>query len=172
MCEVTIYDNTNLYDDFEAIREQVFEEQADVQDWLLPTDVPDYMVDMEIQFRDEMNWQDCKSCLRRMFKHGYYLLKGTCGRWDGDYEGGKFIDTMDELLSCISHLDGFSIVDKDGHLMIDGYHHDGRDHYELKKLTKKGFEYANNHYFANNRTLHEKIWTCNFFSTLPHLAII
>ena len=172
MCEITIYDNTNLYDDFEEIREQVFEEQADVQDWLLPTDVPDYIVDMEIQFRDEMNWQECKSCLERMFKDGYYLLKGTCGRWDGNYEGGKFIDTVDELLSCIDHLDSITIVDKDGHLMIDGSHHDGNDHYELKKLTKKGYELANNNYFANNRTLHEKIWRCNFFSTLPRLATI
>ena len=110
--------------------------------------------------------------LKRMFKDGHYLLTGYCGRWDGRYDGGKFIDSYEQLMRCIEHLDGLTIIDKNGHLFIDGYHHDGNDHYELKKLTRKGYELANRNYFENSRKLHNTIMSNNFFSCLPRLASI
>lgn len=169
MCkEIILYDNTNLYDLRDEIRLEIFEEQ----DWYLPNDVPDSMIDDEINYIDEIEWTNFKYCLSRLFKDGYYLLTGYCGRWNGRQDGGKFIRSTNEFLSCISHLDGLTITAKDGHLMIDGYHHEGSDHYELKKLTKKGYEYANNNYFANERTLHNTIFNNNFYSCLPRLATI
>ena len=60
--------------------------------------------------------------------------------------------------------------DKDGHFYIRGYHHDGSDFYEMKKLTKKGYELANNNYFAHDRELHTTIMKFNLFSTLPRIA--
>lgn len=173
MCkEIILYDNTNLYDRRDEIRTELFEEYAEEQDWIMKTDVPDSMIEGEINYRDEMEWSDFKYCLERLFKDGYCLLTGYCGRWNGRCDGGKSLCSTSEFLSCISHLDGITITDKNGHLMIDGYHHDGHDHYELKKLTQKGYEYANNNYFANERHLHNTIFNNNFFSCLPRLATI
>lgn len=173
MCkEYVLYDNTNLYDDRDEIRTELFQEYAEEQDWITESNVPDKMIDDEIQLRDEICWSDLKYSLERMFKNGHYLLTGTCGRWNGNYDGGKFIETVSDLLTCIQHLDYITFTDRDGHLLIDGYHHDGRDHYELKKLTNKGYELASNNYFANDRQLHNTIMNNNFYSCLPRLATI
>ena len=42
--------------------------------------------------------------------------------------------------------------------------------YELKRLTRQGYEYADRNYFAHDRKLHSTIMNCNFFSALPRLA--
>lgn len=173
MCKETVlYDNTNLYSQRDELREELFEQYAEEQDWHLPSDVPDRMIEEEIQYRDEMNWNDVKYSLERLLKDGHYLLTGYCGRWNGRQDGGKFINSYSDLMRCIEHLDGLTITDKNGHLYFDGYHHDGHDHYELKKLTKKGYEYADNNYFTNSRELHNTIFNNNFYSCLPRLASI
>ena len=85
-------------------------------------------------------------------------------------DGGKFITSLSELLSVMRHLEDFRIIDRNGHFIIEGSHHDGSDRYELKKLTRKGYELANNNYFANTRKLHTTIMKSNLFSALPHFA--
>lgn len=170
--EHIIYDNTDLYGQRDEIRLELFDEWASDQDWITPIDVPDSMIDDEIEFRDKNEWENAQYRLDKLISSGHFLLTGYCGRWNGRCDGGKFINDVDELLTCLQHLDGITISDVDGHLMIDGYHHDGHDHYELKKLTKKGYEYANNNYFANSRELHNKIFNCNLFSCLPRLTNI
>ncbi|MEG1726032.1 MAG: hypothetical protein RR313_11625 [Anaerovoracaceae bacterium] len=173
MCkEIILYDNTNLYDMRDEVRLELFEKQAEEQDWYLPFDVPDSMIDDEIHYRNSIEWDDIKYRLQDMLSNGHYLLIGYCGRWNGRCDGGKFIESFAELMNCICHLDCLTITDKDGHLYIDGYHHDGADHYELKKLTKKGYEFAGKNYFANDRKLHSTIFNNNFYSTLPRLAAI
>lgn len=77
---------------------------------------------------------------------------------------------MNDLLSCIDHLDFLRIYDKGGHLYIHGSHHDGSDDYELKRLTNKGYELADRNYFAHDRRLHNAIMGCNFYSALPRYA--
>ena len=53
---------------------------------------------------------------------------------------------------------------------MEGFHHDGHDCYELKRLTDKGTEYADRHGFAHDKTLHQNIMKNNFYSALPRLA--
>ena len=57
--------------------------------------------------------------------------------------------------------------ERDGHMYIEGFLHDGHDRYELKRLTGKS-----NRHFAHDKALHEKIVNNNFFSVLPRLADI
>lgn len=120
--------------------------------------------------QDEIIWQDISYELKREFEKNYYLLVGTCGRWDGKAKGGKFISSYADFQSAIAHLDYIKIYELNGHLYIDGYHHDGSDFYELKKLTDKGYEFASSNYFAHSRTLHNTIFNNNFYSKLPRLS--
>lgn len=61
--EIILYDNTSLYSQRDEIREDLFDQYAEEQDWYLPSDVPDKMIEDEIQYRDEMNWDDLKYSL-------------------------------------------------------------------------------------------------------------
>ena len=100
------------------------------------------------------------------------LLVGVCGRWNGPAEGGKFISNFYDLMSVIGHLDYYKITDCNGHLIIEGYHHDGCDRYEIKQLTNKGYELARSYGFDTDRKLHKTIMNCNIFSRLPRLAAL
>ena len=168
--EITIYDTYYCYEREKEIREFLFEEYAEEYGWKSPEDIPDNRVWDEIDFQDREAWHDVKDELQTMLSKNVYLLTGTCGRWNGPASGGKFIRSVNDLLSCISHLDYIRIYDKSGHFYIHGCHHDGNDDYELKRLTRKGYELANSNYFAKDRKLHNTLMNTNFYSALPHFA--
>lgn len=168
--EITIYDNYYSLERENDARAYLFDDYAEEENWQSLEDIPDERVWDEIDFQDRMQWDNVNYELDTLFKKNVYLLTGTCGRWYGPTQGGKFIHSVNDLLSCIGHLDYIRIYDKNGHLYIHGSHHDGDDDYELKRLTQKGYELANNNYFAKDRKLHTAIMTCNFYSALPRFA--
>ena len=167
---------TILYDSYYSeaketdARQYLFDEYADEEKWNSPQDIPDYRVFREIELQDDMAWNEIKFDLEILFKSDYFLLTGYCGTWHGNMEGGKFINTLPELLSVMQHLDDFRIIDRKGHFIIEGSHHDGSDRYELKRLTHKGYLLADSNYFAKDRQLHNTIMNTNFYSALPKFA--
>ncbi len=168
--EITIYDNYYSYDREKEIREFLFKEYAEENGYPSPEDIPDERVFDEMDYQDREQWLDVKAELQSLFDKNVYLLTGTCGKWYGNCDGGEFIRSVDDLLRCIDHLDYIRIYDKNEHLYIHGSHHDGNDDYELKRLTHKGYEYADRNYFAHDRHLHNTIMNNNFFSALPRYA--
>jgi len=168
--EITIYDNYYSYDREKEVREFLFEEYAEEYGWKSPEDIPDERVFDEIDYQDREQWLDVKAELQSLLEKNVYLLTGTCGKWYGKCDGGEFIRSVNDLLRCIDHLDNIRIYDKKGHLYIHGSHHDGNDDYELKRLTHKGYEYADRNYFAHDRHLHNAIMRINFYSALPYFA--
>ena len=168
--EIVIYDSYYTVEKEEQAREYLFENFAEEEGWKAPEDVPDQRVSNEIYFQDSDSWEELQSGLNTLFKTNYGLLTGYCGTWRGKLAGSKFISSVDDLLSAIYHLDYVRIIDRNGHFIIEGSHHDGSDSYELRLLTKKGYEYAAHNYFAKDRELHNTIMGCNLFSTLPKYA--
>ena len=166
---MVLYNNIDTRD-FENYREYLFETFAEEEGWVSIDEIPDCVVQHEIDKEQRREWDDFISDMDYVFSKDAYLLTGTCGRWNGPAEGGKFIRNTDDLIKCIQHLDYIKVIDENGHLKIYGYHHDGSDSYELKKLTKKGFEFADRNYFARDRQLHRTIMNNNFYSALPRIA--
>ena len=95
---------------------------------------------------------------------------GYFGSWHGEIEGGTFIRSFNDFLSCIEHLEYIRFYDVNGHFYIHGSHHDGSDDYELKMLTNKGYEYAESKSFDCDKWVHKAIKYCNFYSALPYFA--
>lgn len=170
--EIVLYDNTNDYEKRNYVRENLFESMREENDWVFLSDVPEKMIDDEIDFENEEDWRYLVSKMREMFKNGHYMLMGYCGRWNGKAACGTFLDSVETLIRGISHLDYLKIYDENGHLYISGSHHDGDDFYEIKKLTNKGYELASSYYFENSKDFHQKLFNCNLFSCLPRLASI
>lgn len=168
--EIVFYNDMDSYEMFDECKQDTFECFGESNEWESVNDVPDECVWKEIYRRLDDDWAYLSHKLERLIANDYYLLTGTCGRWDGPAEGGKFINSFAELRRCISHLDYFKMYEVNGHFYIEGYHHDGHDYYELKKLTRKGYDYASNNNFARDRTLHTNIMKHNLFSTLPRFA--
>ena len=168
--KTTVFYNDAETDRFEATKDYLFETFAEEEGWESADDIPDSVVYHEIDEDLRREWEDFRSEMEPVFAKDSFLLTGTCGRWDGPAQGGKFIHSFNELLDCIRHLDYVKFYDENGHFYISGYHHDGSDHYELRRLTRKGYEFADRNYFAHDRDLHTTIMRNNFLSALPRLA--
>ena len=160
------YYDTNRY---REARKRLFELYPE-EKWTSTEDIPEQRLLEEIELQDNELWQDIIDCFNALFDDDCYLLTGYCGSWRGKLEGGKFIKSTDDLFDVLQHLDDIRIIDRNGHLIIEGSHHDGSDRYELKKLTRKGYELANNNDFANDRKLHNTIMNTNFYSALPYFT--
>lgn len=165
-----LYDNTDLTEIYDDVKARLFDEKGEERGWESAEDIPTLELDTEVYFYDSVIWEDFFEDLQHLFDRECFLITGTCGRWNGPQQGGKFIRSASELMSCLRHLDALKFYDEGGHLKIDGYHHDGKDHYELRRLTPKGYELASRNYFVNDRRLHEAIFNCNIYSTLPRMA--
>lgn len=169
MKDFIIFDT--YYDDnkYEESRKLLFELYPE-ENWTSPAEIPQQRLLEEIELQDNELWEDIVDCLAALLDDDCYILTGYFGSWRGNLECGKFIKTMDDFYDVIEHLDYIRIIDRNGHLIIEGSHHDGTDRYELKKLTRKGYELANDNYFANDRKLHNTIMNTNFYSALPHFT--
>lgn len=167
--EIVIFDSHYNTEIDKATREILIECYPE-EGWTSPEAIPDKRVLEEIDYQNGEMWQDIIDCFNALFDENCYILTGYFGSWRGNLDGGKFITSTDDLFDVIQHLENIKLIDRSGHLIIEGSHHDGSDRYELKKLTRKGYELASNNYFANDRKLHNTIMKSNFYSALPHFT--
>ena len=170
--EIVLYDSTHYSDRYAETQQELFERFAEEYDWDFIEDVPVDMIHDEMNFREEIEYLDFKHKINLLLEKNDGLVVGVCGRWNGPKAGGKFISNFYDLMSIIGHLDYYKVTDKNGHLIIEGYHHDGQDRYEMKLLTSKGYALARSYGFDSDRQLHNKIMNCNIFSKLPRLATL
>lgn len=114
-----------------------------------------------------------KEYLHEVFENKSIVCVGSCGRWDGVYSGGFVSDDIDEVLErVLKDCYYFKIWDENGHLFIQGTHHDGSITVEVKALTAKGSEYYDNwNYGSDNRTEREVMENLfKRYSVLPRLV--
>ena len=166
--EIIIFDTYYSIEKENELRKDMFENE--LEDWPSPEAIPEKAVQSEMYERNCDLWEYVIACLESILDKGCCLVTGYSGTWRGNLDGGKFVSNIDEFLDVIDHLDCIRITDQNGHLIIEGCHHDGSDRYELKKLTHKGYELADKYYFANDRKLHKTLMNTNFYTALPRLA--
>ena len=160
----TIYNNYNLWEDYEEDAREMLEERGNSN--LSENDIWD-----EINFIDEVNWENEKENLEDFFSEGTWILRGCVGRWDGNYQAGTiFTDFMEMFYKATRDCDYVHIYDENGHLYLRCSHHDGTNLYEIKKLTDKGIEYLENWEYnwddkRNERYVHDQIM--KRYSVLP-----
>lgn len=122
----------------------------------------------ELNFQDQINWDEFECELKNFMDGHYFILQGTIGTWLGTKEGGFVFDTVNELYKAWSDCDYLEFYDENGHLYIRCSHHDGNNHYEIKMLTRKGYEYAYGN-LLDRRTLHNRLMKSPY-SVLPNFA--
>ena len=167
---IKFYDDTSDYSLLEETRQFMFDTYGENEGWESLDEISDSLVYYELNELHKLEWIELKLYLDDLFENNTCIIKGICGRWNGPAECGRFVNSTDELLGFLNHLDNVCFYEKNGHFYIDGYHHDGADRYELKKLTKRGLEYADSNYYAHDRKLHENIMSYNLFSALPYFS--
>ena len=135
-------------------------------------EITDEMIMEEKYHLEEWYWDDFRYELELFFSKGdAWLLTGSIGRWDGTCRGGFIFNTFDEFVKCLNDCMYWKVVDNNGHLEVYGSHHDGNNHFEIKRVSKTGCEYHDNHCFdMNTEELHTKMWNNNFMTALPYFV--
>lgn len=152
--------SSNPYDFNEEEMKESWYESAEVNDWEIPEDGPsDDQIWEEWNFQNELNWRDIEMEVKFRNERGSYLVVGTLELWRGPAEGGKIIDgyLTDVLKQCFEDYN--KVYWQDKNLKVSAVHHDGTNHFIIKKLTDRGIEFYNNHYYDyDDRTMHQKLF--------------
>ena len=156
-----IYDNLNNDEYYEeAARENLIENENDD-----PSE--DRMLE-EIAWLKEQDWDDASRDLRRFFNGGNWLAVGIVGRWDGNHAAGTRFTDWDWFISRALEDCNYWRISEDhrGHFNVEGWHHDGKVEYEIKRLSEKGAAYLDG--YGDCRISHQTAWKSNFLTSLPH----
>ena len=159
-------------DKYDYAREYLFEEYGEDEEWETEDDVPENRVIDEVYAQSEWDWDDFKIEFGHFLKSSTngFLLVGTCGCWDGTYNGGCYVNRFDDLYNFWEDCRDIKVWDEGGHLYIKATHHDGNNYAELRELTCKGSNYALNHRWDSDSEVHETLMSSNFYTKLPHYA--
>lgn len=68
------------------------------------------------------------------------VVCGTVGTWQGDRAicAKRFDNMKDAIYACVNHCDEVVISQRASNILVDGYHHDGTNHFEIHVLNDKG----------------------------------
>ena len=169
--ERIIYNNYNLWEDYsDDTRAFLAEENPEEE-------ITDNSIWEEIYFQDNLNWEDEHKRLKDFFTgHGYFMIRGYMGRWDGRRAAGYVFDDFDDMFyKAVKDCDYIKLWDENGHFYLKCSHHDGTNLFEIKRINYKAYEFIDNWAYSwdDDRTeaeIHSIVWNSNFLSSLPHFA--
>lgn len=119
---------------------------------------------------DEMYyfWEDTKTFefddiwndMLAQFEDEYFVVYGTCGRWDGTYSGAIISDEFKETwYKVMKDCDYMEISIDDGDFKVFASHHDGNVSYTFRILNEEGV------------ALWED-WLCDYEDSTPEKVIV
>ena len=165
------YDTTELFND--AAR-YLLNEYGNNNNWNIISDIPESEIWDTVNRMDNDNWASFRCELSEFIqKNDSFLLMGTVGLWTGRHAGGFIFSDIDELSKAWTNCDYIEFYDENGHLYLRCSHHDGTNLYEIKKISKQGMEYYSDKIDnddENEKGIHQRMFSCNFYTMLPHFA--
>lgn len=109
-----------------------------------PTQLEDWKNRFETWISDnrQEDWNNELATLRETLGDSELLVFGSIGRWDGAHTGWEVKSSFDEIVQeTMKDCEGFEIWDENGHLYVEGIHHDGRNIVEVRMMTETGNAY-------------------------------
>lgn len=169
MEERIVYNNYDVWNDYgEAARENLSENGN--------ADPSENEIWEEIYFLSGLHWEDEEAELQRFFKGSRWLAVGALGLWTGRHAAGDVFDSFEDFFyKAIKDCDFWKIWDENGHLFLKCSHHDGTNFFEIKRLSERGervLEAWENNWNdpRSEEELHNNLWRCNLYTSLPHYA--
>ena len=169
--ERIIFDNYNPWD---AYPDETLKEIALECGWV---DSEDEITERDLcEWRDEQmenDWDIEREGLIQYFGNKIVGFFGDVGRWHGVYKGGKIGEFIDLFEKAIADCYYFRIYDVNGHMYLTCSHHDGTNCFEIKEVTRKGYQYLDNwEYSWDDKRTEQYVYTqiFNKYSRLPRFA--
>lgn len=131
-----------LFDNYDFDRNEIIDAILEYRDDITKDDITDTMIYDEWYNQCDIWFEDIYTDLCKLFENEKIICFGNIGRWNGYFDAGKIFDDFERAFNeMLEDCYYFKITDENGRLYIDGSHHDGNVHFEVKILTDKGKEY-------------------------------
>ena len=98
-------------------------------------------------------------------ERGSYLIIASLGLWNGRFDGGKIIDgyLTEAIQTCFEDYN--KVYWQDKNLKVEAIHHDGTNHFIIKKLTDRGIDYLNRHQWdMRDKELHQRLFNDSHYT--------
>jgi len=157
-----IYDNYPNYKLDEVRKEMVACEVYETVE-----EITDDMVYSWMDVENNLNWENLEDELATFIDNqkNSMLLVGYVGTWQGNANGGIYVNEFDDLYKFWIHCDYIKIYEVRGRLFIEASHHDGTNKAELRCLTDKGQAYREKHdYDFTDEEMHAKLMNNSKYS--------
>ena len=130
-----------LFNNYDMDKEEIIQSILEFED-IKREDITDRMIYDEWYSQCDIWLEDIYTELCKLFENEKIICFGNVGRWNGYFDAGKIFDNFEKAWSeMLTDCDYAKVTDDNGRLYIDGSHHDGNVHFEVKILTDKGKEY-------------------------------
>lgn len=135
--ETTLYSNFDYnFDDYKEFYQETYgltdSEMKDVVDATIYEFIDDLLND---------EWTDLIFNLRQcQFADTPCVVCGSLGLWNGRHniEAQSFNGIETAIMKCCKNVDSVIVKQINGHIEIDGMHHDGTNHFEIHFLNDRG----------------------------------
>lgn len=164
-----LFSGDNIKDAKETLYEQYVEENNENDVLLIDEVVADNEIEEYIYFQNGISFEDFQYDMKDFIEGSAtaFIVVGRVGRWNGNFKIGGVIQTHADFCQTLRNADGIVVKDIRGHLYVESAHHDGVNYYEIKELTKKGYEYFCNDDSHDNFKDCNSVFESNFFTKLP-----
>ena len=119
------------YDEYKAYCKDNNEEPTDAgfydwTRWMLETEWDDVLFNLKHYDREN---------------YGHYYISGSLGLWNGRNSVYRVMNSLeDAVYACVENMDYCSVKDEDGVIYVTGIHHDGRNTFEIRRMTEDSYE--------------------------------
>lgn len=167
--ERPIFENRGDYN-FDRVKEMLIngynEDNPNSQGEWEPTEEEIYN---EIDKTEELLYNVFENEMSEFIGDETFILRGTVETWQGHFSAGFIFDSYEQF-SRVFYDEAYNrIYDVGGEFIIQIAHHDGINYFKIRKLNKKGYEYYQDHYFDDDKVLHDTL-VDDRYSSLPNFA--
>lgn len=105
------------------------------------------------------DWSNELDMLKGTLGDSELLVFGSIGRWNGVHSGWDVKSSLDEILrETMKDCADFEIWDENGHLYVQGAHHDGINTVEVRMLTEQGYKFYDEYWMGDGDAPSEDVY--------------
>ena len=153
---------------FEEKRKALDETYGDINGYDDESDVPDHFIKSEIDYENEVNYNNFIHQIQEIFKTTAFTVFGTCETLFGYCSGYINIANIEQFERLIENYKYLKITLEKDQLVIQVKHSQGTNYYNLRQLTPYGYDFAKNNNFKM-RSDYSHLFTADYISFCPNI---
>jgi len=140
MKNIILFNNYPDENYFEQKRKELYNKYTEIQFYDDENDVPHHFIKSEIEYENEVNYNNFIYQMKNLFDKTAFTLYGTIETLLGNCTNYAFVETYAQFELFIKEYKYLKIYFENDALKIQCQHNQGTNYYTLRQLTPAGYE--------------------------------